>query len=180
MIKPCTPYEKISWTGYYLVFGKLNQVNLKAPGKKSKNYYEEIQKGYACTKTDRKGKAYEDTCYQKAKLGYVETSASISLTMGGSFKLLNVASGEQTINTNFNINKADQVKFATDFSEDLSQVSACSGLIELAKSRQDLSDDDTLMKQAVDELTNDAVGKILAKLDTAQSYNDPASLKLKR
>jgi tetratricopeptide (TPR) repeat protein len=164
----------------YLVFGKLNQVNLKAPGKKSKNYYEEIQKGYACIKTNKKGQTYEDTCYQKAKLGYVETSASISLTMGGSFKLLNVASGEQTINTNFNINKADQVKYATDFSEDLSQVNASSGLVALAKERQELSDDDTLMKQVVDELTNDAVSKILAKLDTAQSYNDPVSLKLKR
>jgi hypothetical protein len=36
------------------------------------------------------------------------------------------------------------------------------------------------MKLAVDELTNDAVSKILAKLGTAQSYNDPVSLKLKR
>lgn len=164
-----------------LIFGKLSQVNPNKPQPNSKRYKTAANKPYSCTKYNKKGEAYEDTCWQKIDVAYSEVSASISLTMGGSFKVLKVSSGEQIVASNFSLNKSDSIKYTTDFSESLNNLSGFSSSVSaLAGERQNLVEEDVLMKKIVDELTTDAAGKILSKLDSTPTVNDPVSLKLKR
>ncbi len=162
-----------------LIFGKLNQVNLVPTGQKNRNLKTSGNKPYSCTQYTRKGEAYEGTCWQKVDVFFSEVSASLSLTMGGSFKVLRVSSGEQLVTSNFSLNKSDSVKYATGFSEALDVITS-NDVKALANERQNLASEDELMKKIVDDLTSDAASKILGKLDAKPALNDPVSLKLKR
>lgn len=164
----------------YLIFGKLNQVKLSEPKAKSENKQTAGNRSYDCTKVDKKGKTYDSTCYQKITVNYSVVSNSISLTMGGSFKVLGVSSGEQVVASNFSLNKADSVKYATGFSSPLDSSGINDDIKALAGERQELVGEDSLMKGVISELTDDAARQMLAKLDATPALNDPVSIKLKR
>ena len=165
-----------------LIFGKLTQVNLVQTQPKSKRYKTNASKTYECTKYNKKGEPYADTCWKQIDVVYSEVSASVSLTMGGSFKVLKVSSGEQLVAPSFSTKKGDSIVYTTDFSETLDNLSNIGNdsMKNLAGARQDLVGEDELMKKIVDEATTDAAAKILSKLDAEQVINDPVSLKLKR
>lgn len=162
----------------YLIFGKLTQVNSVHPGTKEERLKTSASEPYECTKYDKKGNAYTTTCWQNTELHFSKISDSISLTLAGSMKVIGVASGETIVTHNINSKVQDSIHYATRFNKDLSQLSNVSDTVkELASSRTDLTDEDTLLKQLVSSIAEEMSNKILAKIDATPPLNDPISLK---
>jgi tetratricopeptide (TPR) repeat protein len=163
---------------HYLVFGKLTQVNAVHPQPKAENLRVKGNEAYECTKYNKKGKAYQSTCYQDTIIQFSRVSDSMSLTMSGSMKVLSVSSGENIIPYSISTKKKDSVVYATDLSKDISNISVDDSFKNLVSARRDLAEEDSLMKQIVTEISDVMVDKIIAKIDVTPSVSDPTSLKL--
>lgn len=165
---------------HYLVFGKLTQVNAVHPQPKVESFRTKGNEAYECTKYNKKGKAYQTTCYQDTMIQFSRVSDSISLTMSGSMKVLSVSTGENIIPYSISTKKKDSVVYATDLSKDISNISVDDSFKELVSARRDLAEEDSLMKQIVTEISDVMVDKIITKIDVTPSVSDPTSFKLSR
>lgn len=163
----------------YLIVGKLTQVNsvLSQPKtnqfKTTGTYYQD------CVKYSKTGQAYQSSCERTKDVFFTENSQSISITLTGSIKVFSVLTGQQVIFYNLSVKKSDNVNYANNFSDDLSVVQVPSNIQALASARQELADEDSLLKQIVDEIGDAMTSEILTKVDVAPSLKDPQTLNLK-
>lgn len=165
---------------HYLIFGKLSQVNSIHPGPRTEHKKTTGTASYQCQKYDRKGKPYNGTCYNDVAVNYSELTDKINVTLTGSFNVLSVSSGEKTVASNFSLNKNDSIKYATNFSQDINSLAIDKEIKGLANARKDLEEEDKLLRGIVSDISNDVVAKILTKIDSIPTLNDPSSLDLKR
>ena len=162
---------------HYLIFGKLSQVYFNKPMQKQESRQTTGTKYYSCTQYDRKGRPYEASCPKNVNVYFKQISANINVSLTGSMKVLSVSTGEQVIYHNINVKKGDSVRYATDFSEDISQIKIDSSITALADARRDLTDEDRLMRAVVNNIANDMIRQILDKIDRPISVSDPVELK---
>lgn len=163
----------------YLIFGKLTQVNSTLSQPKTEQMKTTGSYYVACVKYDRKGKPYDSTCSRNKEVYYSKNSQTASVSLTGSIKILSVLTGQQAIFHNISVKKSDNVSYANNFSDDLSTVAVPDNVKTLANARQELADEDSLVKKIVEEIGDSMVKEILNKIDTAASLKDPETLKIK-
>ncbi|MDI6744725.1 MAG: CsgG/HfaB family protein [Thermodesulfovibrionales bacterium] len=163
---------------HYLIFGKLSQVYFNKPVQKQESRQTTGKEPYSCTQYDKKGRPYELICYRNVNVHFKQISANIGVSLTGSMKVLGVSSGEQVIYHNINVKKEDSVTYAADFSRDISQVKVGSEITTLADARRDLTGEDSLTREVVNDIANDMIRQILDKIDRPTSVSDPVELKV--
>lgn len=134
---------------------------------------------YRCVERDRKGKAYETLCSRNVKVGFQRHTQSLSLALSGSIKVVKVATGEQVISHAISAKKDDKIVYADGFTRDIAnEVSVEGSVLELARARRELKDEDTLVKDMIADISEEMVRKILDKIDRDVPATDPLELKL--
>jgi len=166
----------------YLIFGKITQVRSVHQGLRSNQKYTQGDEAYRCYKRGRKGKTYETWCHRKVQVSYELYSDKISVALGGSIKVLSVSTGEAKLQYSINEKEEDSIKYVDNIlcRCDVDNTEIDDEIERLAEERQEMSDEDTLGKKIISNITDSMSQRILSKIDITPNVSDPISLNLKK
>jgi len=164
----------------YLIFGKINQVREVHSGLSRAPMSAEYDYWYEVPYTDDKGKSRTKTEWAKGTMYYSSFKDKLSVTIGGSIRVVEAKTGAVVINHQISEERMDDITYADEFraSHELTadNVSYSDDLKQLAKMRRELKDIDTIAKDMISSIAATMTGKILSSLDITPSISDPTNL----
>lgn len=167
----------------YLIFGKLNQVYEKHDGLSKSPSSAEYDYWYNEPYIDSKGKKDYKTIYAKGTMYYNLYNDKLSVTIGGSIRVVEAKSGAVIINHQISEEKSDVIRYADNFSapQDLSSsnVEYDKEIKRLASARRELESIDSIVKNMINSIASKATDKILSTIDVTPNLVDPAVLNYK-
>lgn len=165
---------------HYFIFGKINQVREVYYGLSKTPTSAEYEYSYGVPYTDEKGKQKTRTERAKATMHYSLCKNKLSVTIGGSIRVVEAKTGKVVINHQILEERNDEIIYADEFRAPhnltANNVSFSDNIKKVTVARRELKDVDILAKDIIDSISSATASKILSFLDVTPSVSDPTLL----